>query len=251
MEVGFFPINIYFFKECCVLHISWNWVFIEKINKAVALQYFNTKPYITSTEPLYCRITIAVSTLIILWYYCCKIIVIITGVPCCMEVNVQWSQVVLHRTQPSASGPAPSTLPALWRCEACIHALEWSWSSFDPTICPKSWRRLVQIRSEIGWCWVLSHTSMFVKCACHGILRMRRRHHWSKAFCIANGTVHISAPCNRTGMICTLYRRNLVSRVMLEHHMFWLSAFIHSCAIEMRLFISGSLLTVLCTVKPR
>jgi len=25
-----------------------------KINKAVAMQYFNTKPYITATEPLYC-----------------------------------------------------------------------------------------------------------------------------------------------------------------------------------------------------
>jgi len=45
-----------------------------KINKAVALQYFNTKPYIT-TEPLYCSKNIAVSTLIILWYYSCKTIV--------------------------------------------------------------------------------------------------------------------------------------------------------------------------------
>jgi len=70
-EGYFFPQHL-FFKDYFVLHRSWNFVFIVKINKAVALQYFNTMPYITATKPLYWselkrNKNCAVSTVIILW----------------------------------------------------------------------------------------------------------------------------------------------------------------------------------------
>jgi len=41
-----------------------------------------------------------------------------------------------------------------------FRTLEWSCFLFDRTICPTSWRCLVQIRSEIGCCWVLSQTRL-------------------------------------------------------------------------------------------
>jgi len=45
-------------KDCCVLHRSWNCVFLVEINKAVALQYFNTKPCITQQQNLYTAVNI-------------------------------------------------------------------------------------------------------------------------------------------------------------------------------------------------